>query len=169
MVMREMCDSSVLELVEKHLVTDHIGLMVGYARQPEGDQGQASFFEGGHGKRRVGRNRYGEHGGGTRKIGERTNSFRKLWRHLEALFRESVDPNRAIRRVNITFGNLMDEDYATLDLFADEQADMQERALAEAQLAIKGKFGKNAVFKATSLKEKATGRERNSQVGGHNA
>lgn len=167
-VLREMCDASVLEMVEKHLVTDHINVYVGYER-PKGEARGGVVYECGHGKRYVGRGSGAEHGGGSRKIGERTNSFRKLWPYVEELYQRTVDPNRAIRRVNLSFSNLLDEDYATLDLFADVEADAQERALAQAQLAIKGRFGKNAVFKATSLREKATGRQRNEQVGGHNA
>lgn len=172
-VLREMCDVSVLELVEKHLVTDHVSVMVGYGKTLAAGGGHESedvpmaFFEGGHGTRPVGRSRYGAHDGAGRKLHERTNSFRKLWGYVEQLFREVADPNRPIHRVNLGFGNLLDEDYATLDLFADEVADAKERKLAEAQLAIKGRFGKNAVIKGTSLQEKATGRERNTQVGGH--
>ena len=168
-VLREMCDASVLELVDKHLVTNHIYIYIGYEQQKPKAGGEIAVYECGHGKRYVGKGSRGEHGGGSKKLEERTNSFRKLWPRVEALYRERVDPDRVIRRVNLAFGNLMDEDYATLDLFADEQADAQERALAQAQLAIKGKFGKNAVFKATSLQEKATGRQRNAQVGGHSA
>ena len=44
-----------------------------------------------------------------------------------------------------------------------------ERALQEAMLAIKGKYGKNAVLKGVNFEEGATGRERNNQVGGHRA
>lgn len=168
-VLREMCDASVLELVEKHLVTSHISVCVGYEHQKPKPGEDVTVYECGHGKRYVGKGARAEHGGGSRKLGERTNSFRKLWPRVEALYRETVDASQVIRRVNLSFGSLMDEDYATLDLFTDERAEQQERALAQAQLAIKDRFGKNAVFKATSLQEKATGRQRNDQVGGHRA
>lgn len=166
-VLREMVESSVLELVEKHLVTDQLALYVGYARE-RGEGGSERWFEGGHGKRALGSGR-GGHGGGSRRIGERTNSLCKLWPHAEELYRQTVDPGRPLRRVNICFGNLLDEDCATLDLFTNPEDELRERSLAQAQIAIKEKFGKNAVFKATSLQEKATGRQRNEQVGGHSA
>lgn len=68
MVLREMVDDSVLDLVEKHLVTDHISLHVSYGRGGDGDEaaegagGDAAkgpekageLFDGGHGTRRVG-------------------------------------------------------------------------------------------------------------------
>ena len=41
--------------------------------------------------------------------------------------------------------------------------------LMDAVLAVKGRFGKNALLRGTSLKEKATARERNEQIGGHHA
>ena len=88
---------------------------------------------------------------------------------MEELYRQTVDPSRPLRRVNLGFGNLLDEDCATLDLFSSQEEQERERSLAHAQIAIKEKFGKNAVFKASSLQEKATGRQRNEQVGGHSA
>lgn len=176
MVMREMVDDSVLDLVDKHLVTDHISLHVSYGRDEgdtaegadgaaEGAEKAGELFDGGHGLRRVGGTR--PHGGGSRKIPERTNSFAKLYGHLEALFRETVDPARTMRKISIGFGNLVDADLATVDLFTDAEAAERERRRAEAVLAVKGKFGKNALIKGTSLREHALGRERNTMVGGH--
>lgn len=45
----------------------------------------------------------------------------------------------------------------------------KERFLHNAVLDVRNKFGKNAVFRATSLQEGATARQRNNQIGGHNA
>ena len=45
----------------------------------------------------------------------------------------------------------------------------KERALQEAVLSVKKKFGKNAILKGISLEEGATGMERNNQIGGHRA
>ena len=44
-----------------------------------------------------------------------------------------------------------------------------ERDLARAVLAVKGKYGKNALVKGLSFTTGATARERNDQVGGHRA
>ncbi|WP_286143037.1 DNA repair protein [Adlercreutzia caecimuris] len=166
-VLREMVDDTVLDLVDKHLVTDHISLHVSYKRDAQRD-GEASgeLFEGGHGLRRAD-GRSGPHGGGSRKIPERTNSFAKLFGYAEALFHETVDPARTMRKISIGFGNLVDEDLATVDLFTDVEAAARERRRQEAVLAVKGKFGKNALIKGTSLRERALGRERNEMVGGH--
>ena len=64
---------------------------------------------------------------------------------------------------------MLPEEFATMDLFADAEAEAEERRLQQAVLAVKGRFGKNALLRGTSLKEKATARERNEQIGGHHA
>ena len=49
-------------------------------------------------------------------------------------------------------------------------ADMErERRRQQAMLAIKKKFGKNAIIKGMDLQEGATAMERNAQIGGHKA
>ncbi len=45
----------------------------------------------------------------------------------------------------------------------------KERFLHDAVLDVRNKFGKNAVLRAVSLQEGATARQRNNQIGGHNA
>ena len=72
-------------------------------------------------------------------------------------------------RINLGFGNLMPEEFATIDLFSDIEADERERDLARAVLAVKDKYGKNALVKGLSFTAGATARERNDQVGGHRA
>ena len=67
-----------------------------------------------------------------------------------------------------------------LDLFTDyeameqkrkeeEEALAKERRLQEAQLAIKERFGKNAILRGMSYIEGATAKDRNAQIGGHRA
>ena len=45
----------------------------------------------------------------------------------------------------------------------------KERALQEAMLELKHKYGKNAVVKAKNLNKGGTAMERNEQIGGHKA
>ncbi|MBR5260340.1 MAG: DNA repair protein [Eggerthellaceae bacterium] len=180
MVMREMAEASVLELVEQGIVTERVHLMVGYARgaldagrlvsglDDGADDAPAEFFDGGHGKRAVG-GRYGVRTGGSRKLDRRTNSRRYLLSKLEELFDETTLRDVPIRRVNIGFSDLLPEEAATLTLFDDVAADTREHELQDAINAVRGKFGKNAMLRLSSLQEKATARERNEQVGGHHA
>lgn len=193
-VLREMVDASVLDLVAERLVTNHISLMVGYGADrgahaagdgggragAAGAAGERGADEDGGGAGRGAREVFvGEHGarparGGwgpaahaTRKIPERTSSLRRLQGYVDALYEEIVDPAKPIRRISLGFGNLVDEDLATYDLFTDWEAEGRERKMQEAVLAVKEKFGKNALLKGTSFQEKATARERNTMVGGH--
>ncbi len=171
MVLREMAEASVLELVEKGLVTQRVHLLIGYARpQGFGAEGSAeAFFDGGHGRRPVGESRFGHHSGGSRKLDRRTNSARYLVARLEELFDETTLRGIPIRRVNIGFSDLLPEGAATASLFDDLEAEERERRLQKTLLRVRERFGKNAVLKAASLQEKATARERNQQVGGHRA
>lgn len=168
LVLKEMVDASVLEMVEQGVVTERISLMVGYARS-EGSFADVELFEGEHGKRPVGGHRWGLHTGGNRKLDRRTNSRALLTACFEELYDETTCRDAPIRRVNIGFGDLLPEEYGTLTLFDDEVALERERSLQEALVAVRGKFGKNAMLKGMSLREKATARERNEQVGGHRA
>ena len=45
----------------------------------------------------------------------------------------------------------------------------RERKIQAATLAIKKKYGKNAILKAMNLEEGATAKDRNAQIGGHKA
>lgn len=168
LVLKEMVDASVLEMVEQGVVTERISLMVGYARSA-GSFADVELFEGEHGKRPVGGHRWGLHTGGNRKLDRRTNSRALLTACFEELYDETTCRDAPIRRVNIGFGDLLPEEYGTLTLFDDEVALERERSLQEALVAVRGKFGKNAMLKGMSLREKATARERNEQVGGHRA
>lgn len=194
-VMREMVDASALDLVDRGVVASQISLYVGYGRgaapnprvpqgcidparhsavddtaligRRGGGAGAIQLFTGEHGTRAVSR-RY-DHAGGQRRLSERTNSFRRLMPLFDGLFAETVDPSRAIRRVQIGFGDLVPEELSSYTLFTDVEAEEEERRLQRAVLAVKEKYGKNSLLKGTSYKQGATGRERNEQVGGHHA
>ena len=162
-VLKEMVDESVLDLVAKHMVCEHVSLYVGYAREKGASW---DLVTGEHGTRPA-NPRSGPHANASRKLPERTNSRKKLLAYTEALFDEIVDPARPIRRINVGFGLLVPEEFATTDLFTDVAAEKREHKLQEAVLAVKDRFGKNALIKGMSLTDKATARERNELVGGH--
>ena len=60
-----------------------------------------------------------------------------------------------------------EEETARRELFETECE--KERKRQKAVLALREKYGKNAVLKATSFEDGATARERNNQIGGHKA
>lgn len=145
LIMKEMVESNVLQLTEKHLVTNHISLYVGYSKNciiPSR---------------------------GSRKITNTTNSYRILLEEFKLLYKKIINPNYPIRQIGISFGNVKDEIYEQFDLFADQEDIEKEKRVQETLVHIRNKYGKNAVLKGMNFYEKATQRKRNGLVGGHNA
>lgn len=75
-----------------------------------------------------------------------------------------------VRRITINANRIVkDEGFYQFDLFTDTSKLEKEKKVQTAMLAIKKKYGKNAILKGTNFLEGATMRERNGQVGGHKA
>ena len=102
------------------------------------------------------------------------------------LFDRIVDRGLLVRRMYVVANHVQrardvqaEPEYVQLDLFADEaaltarreeqSARARERRMQDAVLAIREKYGKNAILKAMSLRDGATARQRNEQIGGHKA
>lgn len=88
---------------------------------------------------------------------------------VERLWGEVIDEGRLVKRLGLGLGALVAERDAELTLFTDVEAERSERRLTQATIAVKQRFGKNALVRGRSFREEATGRDRNAQVGGHNA
>ena len=181
LIVWEMADMLSLDLVDKGLVTNQIVLTVGYDRESLAD---------GHYQGEVVSDRYGrqvpKHAHGTQNLDKHTSSTRKMVEATMTLFDRIFDKTLLARRINLVACNVIkesdvpeSESYEQLSLFDteediqnradDEKALEKERALQEAMLTIKHKFGKNAVLKGTNFTEGATAKERNRQIGGHKA
>lgn len=145
LIMKEMVESNVLTLTEKHLVTNHISLYIGYSK---------NVIKASH---------------GSCKISVTTNSYKRLLEEFVRLYKRIVNPNYPIRQIGISFGNVVDEVYEQYDLFTDIEELEKEKRVQAALVEIRLKYGKNAVLKGMNLEEKATQRKRNGLVGGHNA
>ena len=186
LVVREMADQLVLDLVSKGFVTDRLVLTVGYDIDNLNDPARRIHY---HGKTEA--DRYGrtlpKSAHGTQSLGELTSSTRKLMDAATTLFDRIIDPNLLIRRMYLVADHILPESDAPqparceqLDLFTDYAAEQErrraeqtalerERKLQQAALAIKSKYGKNALLKGMNLEEGATAIERNGKIGGHNA
>lgn len=145
LIMKEMVETNVLQLTEKHLVSNHISLFIGYS------------------KNIIKPTR------GSRKITNTTNSYHILLEEFKLLYKKVVNPNYPIRQIAISFGNVIDEIYEQYDLFADYDDIEKEKRVQETLVNIRSKYGKNAVLKGMNFYDKATQRKRNGLVGGHNA
>ncbi len=125
---------------------------------------------------------------GTTTFSRQTASTEIITKALVELFERITDPLLSIRKVSMAafeLGRLadwkkvsVDEPKGQKDLFAvfdsnpieEENVKLgRELELQKAVLAIKGRHGKNAVFRGADLLDGATTIERNSQIGGHRA
>ena len=181
LIVREMTDQLVLDMVRKRVVADQIVLNIGYDHTgiPEDYSGKMVL------------NYYGKKAPkpahGSVNLGRYTASTKIILSAMMQLCDQILDKDLLVRRLNVAVNHViyekdMPEDDAPVQygLFDDvdalekkreqEKAALaKERKLQEAMLAIKGKYGKNAVLKGMNFQEDATARERNGQVGGHRA
>lgn len=178
LVVTEMADALALDLVSKGLVTNQIVMTVGYDCENENYDGEFTYD---HYGRKI-----PKHAHGTYNLDEYSSSGKYLRYAAAELFDRIVNKNLNIRRLYITATKVVRESDAPqggteqLDLFTNYEEEAARRELFEtkcekerkrqkAVLALREKYGKNAVLKATSLEDGATARERNNQIGGHKA
>lgn len=182
LVVREMTDLLSLDLVDKGLVTDQLVLTIGYDIENLKNPAIRAAYHG-----TVTTDRYGrqvpKHATGTAGIGCHTASTKLLTQAVLALYDRIVDARLLVRRISISANHVISEADAPqkdaveqLDLFTDYAAKQKKQAalarekkMQQAVLAIKSKFGKNAILKGMNLTEGATAKARNSQIGGHRA
>ena len=176
LVLREMADGLSLALVERGMVTGQLTVTVGYDRESlAGNTDYRGPVTVDHYGRRVPKQAHG-----TVNLPRKTASTRLITQAVMALYTEITDPSLLVRRLTIGCGLIPEdaaaEDSPQLDLFADIAAQQREdAALArekqrqKAMLAIKRRFGKNAILRGMDLEEGATAPARNSQIGGHRA
>lgn len=186
-IVREMTEQLTLELVEKELVTDQMVLNIGYdavSFDPEAPNGKY--------KGETSVDRYGrvtpKHATGTVNLDFKTSSTMIITDAVVNLYRSIINPQLLTRRLSVVACKVTPESqvcwqdlqYEQLDLFTDyEQGEKEkreleeklakEKALQQATIQIKNKFGKNAILKGTNFRKGSTAMERNRQIGGHRA
>lgn len=144
-VVKEMVDLLSLSLIEKHLVTNHVGLAIGYSKDVHKPTG------------------------GSLSLTNTTNLFSLLNKAILTIYDKTTINNIPIRRISISFGNVVDEHFEQYDLFSDEEQVKKEKNIEKTMNQIKKKFGKNSILRGMSLEEGATARQRNKLIGGHNS
>ena len=127
-----------------------------------------------------------KHAHGTINLEKHTSSTKLITEAVMKLFDAIADPDLLSRRLGIAACNVISEEDASKiekheqmsifdlgreeeDTTEDDEKLAKERALQEAMLEIKHKYGKNAVVKAKNLNKGGTAIERNGQIGGHKA
>ncbi|WP_314058184.1 DNA methylase [Shuttleworthella satelles] len=184
-LLREMCDSLVLDLIGRKCLTDQIVLTVGYDRSNLESSSIRGRYRG-----EVQTDFYGrkvpKSAHASSCLPRHTSSQRLISRYLLDLYDQITDPGLLIRRLTLEAAHILPEgqerqmEYEQLELFADmgseedrrntgREEEAREKKAQEAVLALKKRFGKNAVLRGTDLQEGANARERNAQIGGHRA
>ena len=187
LIVKEMTDQLLLQLVDKGLVTDQMVLTVGYDIENLTDPARRAKYHGAVETDHYGR-QIPKQAHGSINLDGHTSSTRKIMCAVSELFDRIVDKNLLVRRMYIVANHVLSEADAPkksdgdvqLDLFTDYAAEEEkqkaedaalerERKIQAATLAIKKKYGKNAILKAMNLEEGATAKDRNAQIGGHKA
>ena len=184
LVLLEMADALALDLVGKGLVTDQLVLSVGYDRESLTRPELRGAYHG-----PVTTDPYGrpvpKAAHGSQRLGAHTASTRQLLRAAGELFDRIVDRRLLVRRMYLVAEHILPEqgaqpaeEFCQLSLFSDDpetqpaqppEEAARERSMQQTLLAIREKYGKDAVLKAMSLQDGATARTRFHQIGGHRA
>lgn len=145
LVMDEMVLNGCHELMRRHLITNHVSIGVGYSKETIAPtQGSARMYE-------------------------TTSVYSILRKYALELFDKTTNRQAPIRRLSISFNNVVDECCEGYDLFTDMEAVEKEKRTETAVLQIQDKYGKNALIRAMDLEDGATAMIRNKQIGGHNS
>ena len=185
-VLREMADAMALSLFSKQLVTDQLVLTINYDTENLTEREHHARYTGPVTKDYYGRT-VPKHAHGTENLSRQTSSSSLIIETAERLYERITNPDLLVRRITLVTNHVMHVSQVRketapiqLDLFTDYEAEEQkrkeeeeelekERRLQAAQLAIKSRFGKNAILRAMSYTEGATAKDRNAQIGGHKA
>ena len=195
LIVKEMTDQLALNLVGKNLVCDQVVLTISYDTENMDDPEKAAKYRDEITIDYYGRP-VPKHAHGSAGFETPTSSGTLMMEAMLSIFDRTVHPDLTVRRINVVANNIQDatklksnKNPEQMDFFTqiaeahDNSADAEgkkkreisekdleeEEKIQETLLAIKSKFGKNAVVKAMNLEEGATAMSRNKQIGGHKA
>lgn len=144
-VMTEMVQQGSYELMKRHVVSNKVAIYIGYSKSEIPSNHAAA------------------------RLGVTTALNSKFAPMVKDLFDKIANRAVPIRRLGIDFENVVDEGCEGYDLFTDMVEVEKEKSRERTVLALKSKYGKNAVLVGTNYLDCATQRERNTFIGGHRA
>ena len=185
LIIKEMSNDLVLEMIEKHFVTDMLVLTIEYDVENLKNSNYKKFCIEGTKADKYGRT-VPKPAHGTYRLESKISSTRLICDGFIKLYDSIINKNLLIRKIYLTVGNLADEvevnnkenQYEQINLFTnykeleekrriENEKIAKEKNIQKAIIEIKNKYGKNAIIKAMDLEEDATAIERNGQIGGH--
>jgi len=144
-VVKEMVELGSLRLVSDKLMTQNVHLYIGYSNS------NIKPAEGSY------------------RMIKHSNVYSELLKAFLNVYDKIVDREQKIRKIGVSFENLMEVKNEQLNLFVDQQKIDKERKLENTINDIKKNMGKNSVLRGLNYLESATMRERNKMIGGHNS
>lgn len=143
-ILKEMIQNGCYELVKQNYVAQGLHVSIGYGTK----------------KNQIAH--------GTIRLGALTNLYSIIEEKAVELFNKIVDRNLPIRKIGYTFLNLLPGENEQYDLLTDLSKVEKEKKLTKSVIGIQNRYGKNSLLKGIDLGEKATQKERNNMIGGHN-
>lgn len=144
-VMQEMVLNGAAELMKRRVVTNSVAVFIGYSRDVTAP------------------------GKGMKRLDVTTNLPSFLVRVALGIYDAAVNPFFKVRRLAVSFDDVLDEGCEGYNFFVDPDAVERERSLCRAVLGINQRYGKNAVLSGINYTKEGTQRERNGFIGGHRA
>ena len=144
-VILEMLYNGTRELMRRKVVTNKLEIIVGYSKELIPATG------------------------GSIRMTVKTYLPSVMQPYLEKLFDSTTDKNIPIRRLGLSFSNVLSEGNEGYDLFTNLEEVERERRREKTALGIVDKYGKNSLLRGTNYLDCATQRERNTFIGGHRA
>lgn len=181
LILKEMLDLLALDLVDKQIMTKQIVVTVGYDKENGSKYEQLEVKNDCYGRK------IPKHTHGTINLPQYTSSSRMIIQEVLKWYDQNVNPFLTIRRFNLSATHVQSvflvseqKHSEQMDLFTDyitlqkEEELLKEDLKKELQLqkttiAIKKKYGKNAILKGMNLEKGATTKIRNKTIGGHQA
>ncbi len=142
-IIKEMMQQLCEDMLEKKLCTNSVTMYVGYSNSLKLPSAR-----------------------GTAGVAIPSNDTALLVPAAVNLYRRIVNPEYAVRRINLTCNRVVADTGAKQIGMFDDFCD-NNKIIQKTLVDIKRRFGKNSILKGISLTEAATARERNRQIGGH--
>ena len=144
-VLVEMLFNGTRELMKRRVITNKLDIMIGYTKELIPATG------------------------GSIKMTVTTQLPSLMQPYLLQLYQKTTDKDIPIRRIGLSFSNIVDEACEGYDLFTNIDKVERERSRERAALNVTAKYGKNALLRGVNFLECSTQLERNTFIVGHRA
>ena len=144
-VLSEMLFNGTRELMKRHVITNKLDIIIGYSKELIPATG------------------------GSIKMTVTTQIPSLMQPYLLRLYEKTTAKDVPIRRIGLSFSNIVDEGCEGYDLFTNIDSVERERKREQVALQVSSKYGKNALLRGLNYLEYSTQRERNTFIGGHRA